>query len=66
MLLRGNEMKPVATTTSTSFLFTGLSKDSTYFVTVRAIKGGKAGRRGVAVSRKPDTGNCTGPSPITM
>ncbi|HLK97735.1 MAG TPA: S8 family serine peptidase, partial [Hymenobacter sp.] len=61
MLLRGNEMKPVATTTSTSFLFTGLSKDSTYFVTVRAIKGGKAGRRGVAVSRKPDTGNCTGP-----
>lgn len=60
MILRGDEMKSVATTTGTSYIFSGLSRDSVYWVTVRARVNGKPGKRAVAVSRQPNTGTCAG------
>jgi hypothetical protein len=58
MFLQGTEMIPVSTTTGNSYTFKGLSKDSTYWVTVRARIAGIPGRRAIALSRKPDTGGC--------
>lgn len=60
MMKRGVEMVPVATTTSNSYTLEGLSKDSLYWVSVRARVGDKAGRRAQAVSRQPSDGNCAG------
>jgi hypothetical protein len=60
MMLKGDEMKPVGTTTGTSYTFSGLAKDSTYYVTVRARLNGNPGRRALAKSRIPDTGTCQG------
>jgi hypothetical protein len=59
-MLIGDEMKPVATATSTSYTFSGLSKDSVYWVAVRARVNGKPGRRAAAISRQPNNGSCTG------
>lgn len=60
MMLQGDEMKTVDTVPSghTSYYFTGLSPDSTYWVTVRALMDGKPGRRANALSRRPNTGAC--------
>ncbi|TLV02142.1 S8 family serine peptidase [Dyadobacter luticola] len=58
--LKGEEMAHVTSVTGLAYTFSALSKDSTYFVTVRARKDGTPGRRGVAVSRKPDGGTCAG------
>ena len=60
MMLRGDEMTPVAITTGLNYQFRGLSKDSLYWVTVRARINGKPGRRAVAVSRQPNSGTCAG------
>lgn len=60
MRLIGNEMVSVATTTSLSYNFSGLSKDSVYWVTVRARINGHPGRRAIAISRQPNTGTCAG------
>ncbi|HYO22020.1 MAG TPA: S8 family serine peptidase, partial [Flavisolibacter sp.] len=60
MMLRGEEMSTITTTSGTSFTFSGLSKDSVYWVTVRARVNGKAGRRAYAVSRQPNNGTCAG------
>ena len=60
LMKQGPEMIPVATTTSTSYIFSGLNKDSTYWFSVRVRINGKPGRRAVAVNRKPDNGSCTG------
>lgn len=60
MKLEGDIMKQVAITNSTSYTLSGLSKDSTYWVTVRSLLDGKAGRRALAISRKPDSGSCSG------
>jgi hypothetical protein len=60
MILKGNEMVPVATTTNTTYSLSGLSKDSTYYVSVRTRINGQPGRRALAISRKPDTGTCAG------
>jgi hypothetical protein len=60
MMVQGGEMKSVAITTSNNYLFHGLSKDSSYAVTVRARINGKPGRRAPAVFRQPNTGNCDG------
>ncbi|HEY1870729.1 MAG TPA: T9SS type A sorting domain-containing protein, partial [Chitinophagaceae bacterium] len=49
-----------ATTTSTTYTFSGLSKDSVYWVAVRARLNGSPGRRSVAISRQPNTGTCAG------
>jgi hypothetical protein len=60
MVLSGDEMKRVAITTSTAYTFSGLSKDSVYWVTVRARVNDKAGRRAYAISRQPNHGTCAG------
>lgn len=60
MMLQGDAMKSLATTTATNYIFSGLSKDSIYWVSVRARINGKPGRRAVAVSRQPNSGTCTG------
>jgi hypothetical protein len=60
MLLRDGEMKPVATTTGTNYSFSGLSKDSVYFVSVRSRINGKTGTRAAAISMQPNSGPCTG------
>ena len=60
MWLQGDEMVSVATTNSLNYTFSGLSKDSVYWVTVRARINGKPGRRAVAVSRQPNSGTCAG------
>ena len=59
MMLSGDEMKTVATTNALTYTWNSLSKDSTYWVTVRAILNGNPGRRAVALSRKPENGNCS-------
>jgi hypothetical protein len=60
MILQGDEMVPVITTGGNSYTFSGLSKDTTYWVTVRARLNGLPGRRALAIFRKPATGGCTG------
>lgn len=60
MLLQEDEMKTVAVTTATTYTFSGLSKDSVYWVTVRPRINGKPGRRAVAISRQPNSGSCAG------
>lgn len=60
MLYRNSEMRPFATTTSTSYIYGGLHPDSTYWFSVRARVNGKAGKRSVAISRVPSDGLCAG------
>jgi Subtilase family/Secretion system C-terminal sorting domain len=60
MKLQGDEMTSVATTNSLTYALSGLSKDSVYWVTVRARINGKTGRRAVAISRQPNSGTCIG------
>jgi hypothetical protein len=60
MMQQGDEMVSIATTNSLTYTFSGLSKDSVYWVTMRARINGKPGRRAVAISRQPDSGTCTG------
>lgn len=60
MWLRGDEMVSVTTTNLLTYTFSGLSKDSTYWVTVRARINGNPGRRAVAISRQPNSGTCAG------
>jgi hypothetical protein len=59
-MLQGNDMQSIATTTATTYTFSGLSKDSTYWVAVRARLNGNPGRRSVAISRQPNSGTCAG------
>lgn len=59
-LLRDGEMKPIATTTAKSYVIGGLSKDSVYWVSVRARVNGKPGRRATAIARQSNSGNCAG------
>ncbi len=58
MMLRGNDMAPIATTTATSYVISGLSKDTVYWVAVRARLNGNPGRRSTAISRQPNNGTC--------
>lgn len=60
MLLRGSDMVSVGTTTGTSYSFNSLSKDSVYWVGVRARINGKPGRRSISISRQPNSGTCSG------
>ncbi|HEY0041897.1 MAG TPA: S8 family serine peptidase, partial [Flavisolibacter sp.] len=60
MRYRNSEMVHAAFTTGTNYVFRNLSTDSTYWVTVRALYNGQAGRRAIALSRKPDNGSCAG------
>jgi hypothetical protein len=62
MRLIGDDMIPVAIipNSSTNYAFTGLSKDSVYWVSVRPRLNGKPGRRATAISRQPNSGTCIG------
>jgi hypothetical protein len=60
MMLRGEEMVAVGTTTSTTYIISGLSKDSVYWVSVRPRYNGSPGRRAYATSRQPNSGTCSG------
>jgi hypothetical protein len=60
MQLQGSEMVSIGTTTDTTYSISGLSKDSVYWVSVRARINGRSGRRSNAVTRQPITGNCGG------
>lgn len=61
-MLRGDDMQSMAIVPSATlnYTFSGLSKDSTYWVAARARFNGSPGRRSVAISRKPATGGCSG------
>jgi hypothetical protein len=59
-MLKGDDMQSIATTTTPTYTFSGLSKDSVYWVAVRARLNGNPGRRSVAISRQPNTGTCAG------
>ncbi|MBC7949067.1 MAG: S8 family serine peptidase [Chitinophagaceae bacterium] len=60
MMLQGDEMVSKGITVGTSFTISGLSKDSLYWVSVRARVNGNPGRRSDAISRQPNSGACTG------
>lgn len=62
MKLQGDEMVSVATTGAgvNTYAIGGLSKDSVYWVTVRALNGSFTSRRDTAVFRQPNNGTCTG------
>jgi hypothetical protein len=60
MMKQGAEMISIGNTTNTHYIFSGLQADTTYWVSVRARINGKPGRRAVAISRKPNSGNCSG------
>lgn len=56
----GPVMAVVDTVTTTKYTFSGLSLDSTYYVSVRPIIDGMSGYRAVAVKRRPIDGDCSG------
>ncbi|HEY0356228.1 MAG TPA: S8 family serine peptidase, partial [Flavisolibacter sp.] len=60
MIFKGDEMKAIDTTNVTSYTYSGLSKDSVYWVTVMPRINGKGGKRAAAISRQPNTGTCAG------
>lgn len=59
MRVMNGKMISVDTTSLLNYIIRNLSADSTYWVTVRSIINNKPGRRAVALSRKPDNGNCS-------
>jgi hypothetical protein len=59
MQLQGDSMVKIAGTTSTSFLVSGLNRDSSYWLSVRAVNGSTPGRRSVAQNIIPSGGACT-------
>lgn len=62
MRLIGTEMQSVAIvpSTTTNYVFSGLSRDTVYWVGVRPRLNGKPGRRSTAISRQPNSGTCAG------
>jgi hypothetical protein len=60
MILKGDEMIPVGITASNKYVVSGLEKDSTHVLTVRARLNEHPGRRALAISRRPNTGTCLG------
>ncbi|WP_439558401.1 S8 family serine peptidase, partial [Dyadobacter sp.] len=60
MILKGSEMVSAGVTNSNKYTLSGLSKDSTHVLSVRARINGQPGRAAVAISRRPDSGTCAG------
>lgn len=56
----GPVMAVIDTVTVLNYTFSGLSLDSTYYVSVRPIVDGMSGYRAIAVKRRPVDGNCSG------
>jgi len=61
MVLNGDSMQKVATTTSTSYLLEALNKDSACWLSVRAKNSTTPGRRSIAKMIIPGSGTCTSP-----
>jgi Subtilase family/Secretion system C-terminal sorting domain len=59
MQLEGDSMLKVASTTDTTFLLGHLSRDTSYWLSVRAVNGASTGRRALAVNVTPSGGVCT-------
>ncbi len=59
MKLAGDSMQTFITTSATNYLLSGLSKDSTYWLGVRAVNGSNPGRRSIAQQVIPNSGACT-------
>lgn len=61
MWLQGDEMvsKAIVPSGTLNYTFSGLSKDSVYWVSVRPRINGNPGRRAIAVSRQPNNGSCS-------
>ena len=62
MMLKGSDMTVVANTTATNYTLGGLNKDSTYWLSVRAVLGSSPGRRAIAQSIIPTGGACASPT----
>ena len=60
MMDRNGEMVSMGTTNALTYTISGLSKDSTYWVSVRARLNGVPGPRAYATSRQPNSGTCAG------
>lgn len=56
----GDAMMPLTTVTGTTYTYTGLSPDSTYWVAIAPIVNGATGMRSIALSRTPSDGSCAG------
>ena len=60
LLLKGDEMKSFDFTTNLAYAIGGLSKDTTYYVSVRPRLNENPGRQAIAKSRMPKSGTCEG------
>jgi Subtilisin-like serine proteases len=58
MMLKGDSMQPIATTTNTSYLLGGLNTSEKYWLGVRALMGSVTGRRSVSQEVIPASGSC--------
>jgi Subtilase family/Secretion system C-terminal sorting domain len=58
MRVSNGEMIVLDTTSANSYTIRNLAEDSLCWVTVRSVINNMPGRRAVAISRKPDSGNC--------
>ncbi|HXB91695.1 MAG TPA: S8 family serine peptidase, partial [Puia sp.] len=58
MQLKGDTMQKIANTTDTSFLLSSLNRDSSYWLSVRAVNGVSPGRRSLASNIRPSGGAC--------
>ncbi|OQP64137.1 hypothetical protein A3860_22285 [Niastella vici] len=61
MMLKGTSMQVVGSTTNTSYLLSGLNKDSACWLAVRGVMGATAGRRSLAATITPSGGPCASP-----
>jgi Subtilase family/Secretion system C-terminal sorting domain len=58
MQLAGDSMVKVAGTTDTTYLLGSLNRDSSYWLSVRAVNAGTPGRRSIAANVTPSGGSC--------
>ncbi|WP_118972505.1 S8 family serine peptidase [Taibaiella koreensis] len=56
----GVDMAPLTIVTGTSYTYTGLNPDSTYWVAVAPLINGATGMRSLGLDRRPSDGQCTG------
>ncbi len=56
----GPYMEEMGSTNDTTYTYSGLSTDSTYYIAVSSVIDGLTGYRSIAIKRKPDDGNCSG------
>jgi len=59
MMLKGDSMQTIAAITDTTYLLPGLNKDSSYWLSVRAVNNTTPGRRALAANIIPNSGPCS-------